>query len=119
MLEAELNYIINQIGFDALLNIINRLKEPNASFTKKQLSEEFIKQLLENEELFVKESLSEVQYTALFEVVFSLDENCQRKEIANFIREYAEELITHVFKNIVILDDIYTQKVIEDLINYL
>ena len=56
---------------------------------------------------------------SLFEVVFSLDEDYQRTEIANFILDFAEQLIIKIFKNIVILDEVYTAEVIESVRNYL
>ncbi|MBK5112559.1 MAG: hypothetical protein KGD59_03170 [Candidatus Heimdallarchaeota archaeon] len=119
MLEAELSYSINRIGFEVLCNVINRLAEQNSSFTKKQLSKEFIKQLLEKEELFVKEQLSEAQYSKLFDVVFSLDENYQRTVMADFVLDFAEQLITKIFRNIVIFDESYTKEVIERLVKHL
>ncbi|NPE07650.1 MAG: hypothetical protein GNW80_05170 [Asgard group archaeon] len=119
MLEAEISYIINNAGLEALKIIIEQFTVLDANNWKERLRKEFIILLQDKCIFFEKKQLSQKQFSTLFEVVFSLDENCQRKEIANFIRENAEELVTQVFKNIVILDDVYAQKVIKDLINHL
>ncbi len=119
MLEAEISYIINIIGLEALKITIEQFTVLDASKWKERLKKEFIILIQDKRNFFEKQQLSQKQFSTLFEVVFSLDENCQRKEIANFIRENAIELIAQVFKNIVILDDVYAQKVIEDLINHL
>ncbi|MCK5158861.1 MAG: hypothetical protein KAR08_06875, partial [Candidatus Heimdallarchaeota archaeon] len=71
------------------------------------------------DELFAKEQLSEIQYSALFDVVFSLDENYQRTIIANFILDFGKQLIIKIFKNIVILDETYTVEVIDGLIKHM
>lgn len=119
MLEAEINYTLNRTGINALKIIINQFKELNTGFTKDQLRREFVKQLHEIDEIYTDQQFSETQYTTLFEVVFSLDENYQRTEIANFILDFAEQLISKIFKNIVILDDVYTTEVIAGVIKYL
>ncbi len=119
MLEAEISYMINIIGLEALKITIEQFTVLDVSKWKERLRKEFIILIQEKHSFFEKQQLSQKQFATLFEVVFSLDENCQRKEIANFIRENAVELITQVFKSIVILDDVYTQKVIDDLINFL
>ena len=119
MLESELSYILNRIGFEALSITINKLARQDVSFTKKQLSKEFTKQLLEQEELFANNQLSETQHSVLFEVVFSLDEDYQRTAIADFLLDFAEQLITKIFKNIAIFDDPYTLEVIASLIKHL
>ncbi len=119
MLEAEISYTLNRTGINALKIIINQFKELNSGFTKDLLRKEFIKQLHEIDEIFVEQQISEKQYTSLFEVVFSLDEDYQRTEIANFILDFADQLIIKIFKNIVILDEVYTAEVIESVRNYL
>ncbi|MCK5182992.1 MAG: hypothetical protein KAJ76_03975 [Candidatus Heimdallarchaeota archaeon] len=119
MLEAEISYAINKTGIEALTIIINQFDELNTSITKSHLRREFIKQLQEADELFAKEQLSEIQYSALFDVVFSLDENYQRTIIANFILDFGKQLIIKIFKNIVILDETYTVEVIDGLIKHM
>ena len=119
MLEAEIVYAINKTGIEALTIIINQFDELNTSITKSHLRREFIKQLQEADELFVKEQLSEIQYSALFDVVFSLDEDYQRTIIANFILDFGKQLIFKIFKNIVILDETYTVEVIDGLIKHM
>ena len=119
MLEAEISYTLNRTGINALKIIINQFKELNSGFTKELLRKEFIKQLHEIDEIFAEQQISEKQYTSLFEVVFSLDEDYQRTIIANFILDFAEQLINKIFKNIVILDEVYTAEIIESVRNYL
>lgn len=119
MLEAGISYLINIIGLEALKITIEQFNVMNANNWKEQLRKDFIIQLQDKNIFFEKQQLSQKQYSTLFEVVFSLDENFQRKEIANFIHEYTEELITHTFKIISIFDDDYTRKVIDDMTNYL
>lgn len=119
MLEAEISYLINIVGLEALKITIEQFDVTNANNWKKRLRKEFIIQLQDKNIFFEKQQLSQKQYSTLFEVVFSLDENFQRKEIASFIHEYTEELITHAFKIISILDDDYTRKVIENLKDHL
>lgn len=119
MLEAELCYNLNQIGLDALITIIEKVDDQNSSFSKTQLSEEFLRQIVEKEELFVKKQLSETQYLELFQVVFSLDEDYQRRAIAGFILDFADQLIREIFRNIAIFDDSYTNEVIASLIKHL
>ena len=119
MLEAEISYTLNRTGINALKIIINQFKELNSGFTKELLRKEFIKQLHEIDEIFADQQISEKQYTSLFEVVFSLDEDYQRTIIANFILDFAEQLINKIFKNIVILDEVYTAEIIESMRNYL
>lgn len=119
MLEAEISYLINITGLEALKITIEQITVMNANNRKEQLRKEFIIQIKDKKFFLEKQRLSQRQYSTLFEVVFSLDENYQRKEIANFIHEYTEELITHAFKNISIFGDDYTQRVIDDLTDYL
>ncbi|MCE7746450.1 MAG: hypothetical protein GPJ52_15080 [Candidatus Heimdallarchaeota archaeon] len=119
MLEAEISYTLNRTGINALKILINQFKELNSGFTKELLRKEFIKQLHEIDEIFADQQISEKQYTSLFEVVFSLDEDYQRTIIANFILDFAEQLINKIFKNIVILDEVYTAEIIESVRNYL
>lgn len=119
MLEAEISYLINIAGFKAMKITIEQITVMNANNWKERLRKEFILQIQDKNIFFEKQRLSQRQYSTLFEVVFSLDENYQRKEIANFIHEYTVELITYVFKNILIFDDDYAQKVIDDLNDYL
>ncbi|MHA1531376.1 MAG: hypothetical protein ACTSR6_05185 [Candidatus Heimdallarchaeota archaeon] len=119
MLEAEISYTLNRTGINALKIIINQFKELNSGFTKELLRKEFIKQLHEIDEIFAEQQISEKQYASLFEVVFSLDEDYQRTIIANFILDFAEQLINKIFKNIVILDEVYTAEIIESVRNYL
>ena len=119
MLEADISYTINKTGIKALTIIINQFDELKTSITKSHLRREFIKQLQEVDELFAKERFSEIQYSALFDVVFSLDEDYQRTTIANFILDFGKQLIIRIFKNIVILDETYTMEVIDSLVKYL
>ncbi|NHJ31825.1 MAG: hypothetical protein FK732_03085 [Asgard group archaeon] len=119
MIEADISYAINLVGIKTLEIKIKQFDEQETSFTKVQVRKEFVKQLFEIHELYSTLQLSEKQSSELFDVVFSLDDDFQRTVLTKFIHKYAKQLITRVFKDIVILDELYTKEVIESLTNYL
>ena len=119
MLDAEINYIINLIGIKTLEEIIDEFKNLEPYKIKTHLRNEFKSQLSKNKEFFRNILISEKQSTKLFEVVFSLNDDYQRATIKKILPEFTEQLITRIFKEIVILDEQYTKNVIKDLLEYL
>ncbi len=119
MLEAGISYEINFIGKKALDNQIQKLNNKTIAELSKPLKKEFFTQIKQNKLVIKQINPSKERILLLVDVVFSLDENFQRKEIAKFILQYSEQLVKSIFKEMAIFDQPFTNQVIENLNSFL
>jgi len=127
MLEADLSYMINVAGLNGLKSIAQLIKE------RKDLKSTSIDDIFEGnnqfKKSFVKELLSfrEINSTqasiddleTLIIIVYSLDENLQRKTISNFLRKYGSNLLKEIFNDLIVFDNHYIKSTIDELTDYL
>ncbi len=123
LLEAEIQYVLNFAGYQAVKSVIS-----NSDFSNRKYNFDFLVNLESNEdfkEIFYNKIMlgdniiKEINATksdtlGLLEVILNLDEDYQRNIIGKFILVYIEPLVTKVFKEIVILDNNYTNEVIKN-----
>jgi len=123
VLEAEIQYALNLAGYHAINSLIQELNLNNKWLDIGVLSnlvgdeafrEIFTEKIADIDSILKKIDVKKSDLITMIEVVMNLNEDIQRKIIANFILDYIKPLITIVFKDISILDDDYTNKVIEN-----
>ncbi|MGC9778829.1 MAG: hypothetical protein HZR80_06260 [Candidatus Heimdallarchaeota archaeon] len=119
MLEAGISYEINFIGKKALDNLIQKLNKETKAELSELLKKEFFTHINQDKLVIKQINPSKERILPLVDVVFSLDENFQRKEIAKFILQYSEQLVKSIFKEIAIFDQPFTKQVIDNLNSFL
>ncbi|MBN1330071.1 MAG: hypothetical protein JXA54_11415 [Candidatus Heimdallarchaeota archaeon] len=123
MLEAEIQYTLNLAGYQTIKSIIMELNSNNKWLNFELLSrlekdkdfrEIFFKKITEIDSIIKRICIKKTDLVGLIEVVLNLDEDFQRNIIGNFISNNIKYLVTIVFKDLVILDNDYTEQVIKN-----
>ncbi|MFW9922595.1 MAG: hypothetical protein ACFFDW_04810 [Candidatus Thorarchaeota archaeon] len=116
MFDAEINFIANS----TILSIIQELLQKNEIYNisekidwHNEIKMKFLENISKNKSCLSELDLNE--YLPLFDAVFTLDENLQRKLICKFLEKNGENIIRNTFIQILIFDLNYTQKIVEEL----
>jgi len=120
MIEAEIAHIVYFIAEQSLVSFIENFSSKsevkttnlNTNF-KNVLQEEFLAQMNKMDTIF--SHLGNYNYSLLSKIPYTLHDDYQREIIAQYILAHTKELVSIIFKDIAIFDDVYAKKIIYNL----
>lgn len=126
MLDAHVNFHINQNGLKTINAILENDKLSISGFSdleqffssSKKLIEIFSDNLINSKLLPLPKEQTQKIIILLFNAVFNYNENIERQNVSFYLKYSYKILIQEIFRKIVILDDNYTTKIIQELKDY-